>query len=141
MAVESSPSSAKHENVEELVAIVGGDRRRRLEIFMRAREVIRKIIGDHADHIFWGLFERPGLYEQDALCILGRMREFIGDFTPDKVRALVELSKIDGFGFVARLLADAICARREPDAPINATQKSAKRQTQWVCGTELVSRR
>jgi hypothetical protein len=133
--------SEKRENVDALITILNGDRNRRTQIFMQARDILRKIIPDHAEMIFNGLFERPKRYEQNALCILGRIREEIGELTPHKIRALAELSNIEGFGFVVRLLEDAVLVKKESPADVPDIKEEIEQKMRYICGTELISER
>ena len=142
MTVERVTSPETDNDVEVLVSILEGDLTKRLEIFMRARDAFRKIIGNHADIIFNGLFEDPNTYAKHARCLLGRTREVIGGMTKDTAKAIIELGRVEGFGFMTRLVEDAISAGNTRDFQTEVSpQKAERASTRFVCGTELVSGR
>ena len=142
MTVERVTSPETDNDVDVLVAILEGDLTKRLEIFMRARDAFRKIIGNHADNIFNGLFEDPSTYSQHARCLLGRTREVMGGVTRDTAKAIIDLGRIEGFGFMTRLVEDAIGggSTNGPQTEVSLPQEE-RASPRFVCGTELVSGR
>lgn len=142
MNAESVSCPENYADVKELVTLVEGDPNERLKIFMQARQAFHAIIGNQADHIFDGLFEKPEAYEKNARCLLGRTREYMGKMTREKVKALIALGRIEGFGFMTRLLEDAVMGDDVNSNRIDALfpeKKMAPQNPCFVCGTEVVS--